>query len=78
MDLLTMTEISKPIDMLLFCPVCGALHIDQPDPVIGWSNPPHKSHLCLNCGVVWRPADVPTNGVLRIKTVGKDDTWRNR
>lgn len=41
-----------------------------------WSNPPHRSHLCQNrkCGHIWRPADVPTNGVAAIKTAGtKDD-----
>lgn len=43
-----------------------------------WTNPPHKSHLCHNCYAVWRPADVPTNGVAQIKTRGKEDnTWTN-
>lgn len=43
-----------------------------------WTNPPHKSHLCHQCGAVWRPADVPTNGVAQIKTRGKrDNTWTN-
>lgn len=40
-----------------------------------WTNPPHKSHLCHNCGVIWRPADVTTNGVAAIKTRGSDDNW---
>jgi hypothetical protein len=43
-----------------------------------WSNKPHKSHLCLKlddgCGHVWRPADVPTEGVTEIATKGKDDS----
>lgn len=39
-----------------------------------WTNPPHRSHLCLGCGYVWRPADVPTNGVHSISTVGKNDS----
>lgn len=39
-----------------------------------WSNPPHRSHLCGVCGFIWRPADVPTNGVAATKTKGKDDT----
>lgn len=38
-----------------------------------WTNPPHRSHLCRHCGTIWRPADVPTNGVERIKTRGKAD-----
>lgn len=63
----------EPIDMLLWCPRCRAQHIDRPDG--WWRNPPHKSHLCNFCGLIWRPADVPTNGVSTIKTRGKDDTW---
>lgn len=43
-----------------------------------WTNPPHKSHLCRRedggCGAVWRPADVPTNGVQAVSR-GKADTW---
>jgi hypothetical protein len=69
----------KPTDVVLHCPVCGRLHIDQPNPTIGWTNPSHKSHLCRvedgGCGTVWRPADVPTNGVERVQTRGKADTW---
>ena len=74
----------KPIDMLLFCPKCGVQHIDAPErvsdgrPVLyadAWTNPPHRSHLCHSCGTIWRPADVPTNGVAAIQTRGKADTW---
>lgn len=39
-----------------------------------WKNPPHRSHLCHNCGFQWRPADVHTNGVEAIKTRGQNDT----
>lgn len=72
-----------PIDMVLHCPKCGLQHIDAPDPAPRytswkqfdhWTNPPHRSHLCKTCGWVWRPADVPTNGVLAVKTVGKNDS----
>jgi hypothetical protein len=38
-----------------------------------WMNRPHRSHLCHGCGHVWRPADVPTNGVAAVKTKGKND-----
>lgn len=76
----------KPIDMVLFCPACHNQHIDAPDePYYGgmtdaagfhprWDNPPHRSHLCQYCKFVWRPADVPTNGVASIKTQGKNDS----
>ena len=77
---------NDPIDMVLYCPNCGTQHVDAPEPAkpwtydpetvyVSWSNPPHRSHLCHGCGCVWRPADVPTNGVAAIKTVGKADTW---
>ena len=66
---------SGPIDMILHCPACGLQHVDEPDErTPGWKNPPHKSHLCHGCGHIWRPADVPTNGVRAIKTVGKNDS----
>ncbi len=39
-----------------------------------WTNPPHKSHLCHGCEHIWRPADVPTNGVAAITTKGKADS----
>lgn len=39
-----------------------------------WRNPPHRSHLCGACGHIWRPADVPTNGVPAVKTRGKADS----
>ena len=63
------------IDMLIYCPKCGIQHIDEPHE--GWTNPPHRSHECqnLDCGIIFRVADVPTNGVKEIKTRGKTDTW---
>lgn len=62
-----------PIDMILICPRCHTQHVDAPSK--GWTNPPHRSHLCLNCGWIWRPADVPTNGVEKIKTIGEKDSF---
>lgn len=64
-----------PIPMVLHCPVCTEQHIDAAEPETGWTNPPHKSHLCHWCGTVWRPADVPTTGVTATVTKGKADTW---
>lgn len=72
----------EPIPMVLHCPSCGLQHIDAPDSAPQfvsvddvWTNPPHRSHLCCRCGTVWRPADVPTNGVERIATQGKGDKF---
>jgi len=64
---------AAPIDMVLYCPQCGAQHIDRPTK--DWDNPPHRSHLCHACGCVWRPADVPTTGVRAVNTCGQADTW---
>jgi hypothetical protein len=78
---------AAPIDMVLHCPKCGKQHIDKPNTLVPlvhqesgtvvdelWTNPPHRSHLCHGCGYVWRPADVPTNGVAAVKTKGKADS----
>jgi hypothetical protein len=73
---------TQPIDMVLHCPKCGLQHIDAADDhpelrdlrVKPWTNPPHRSHLCHGCGHIWRPADVPTNGVRAVLTKGKDDS----
>ena len=81
---------TDPVDMVLHCPACGMQHIDAPEDertetihhgpdvidevVVGWENPPHRSHLCHGCGHIWRPADVPTNGVESVKTKGKADS----
>ncbi|KVX62440.1 hypothetical protein [Burkholderia stagnalis] len=79
------TPAAAPIPMLLFCPRCGTQHVDAPEtklddqddrvPITTWTNPPHRSHLCHACGIIWRPADVATVGVAAIETRGKADTW---
>lgn len=50
-----------------------------PGEVVGWTNPPHKSHLCRRedggCGCIWRPANVPTNGVAKLEAIGRADTF---
>ncbi len=67
-------EDSAPVRMVMFCPACGLQHVDAPDErTPGWTNPPHKSHLCHGCGFIWRPADVPTEGVAAIETRGEKD-----
>ena len=63
----------NPIPMVLHCPECRAQHIDKPDPERGWTNPPHRSHECQECGYIWRPADIPTSGVKSIATRGTHD-----
>ena len=65
---------AQPLPMILYCPGCGAQHIDAPDVAKGWENPPHRSHECQACGYVWRPADVPTAGVARLATRGQRDS----
>lgn len=48
-----------PIPMILTCPVCCARHIDEG----GFATKVHTTHACQGCGLVWRPAIVPTVGV---------------
>ena len=81
-------NLRAPINMVLHCPKCSMQHIDAPEPsmqaadaaIYGgdwpdrWTNPPHRSHLCHFCGYIWRPADVPTNGVPAVTTKGKADS----
>lgn len=47
------------IPMLLWCPSCGARHIDVGE----FAKRPHHTHACQNCGMVWRPAILSTCGV---------------
>lgn len=56
-------QASKPVPMLLACPACHAQHVDEPDPAMNWTNPPHRKHLCRQCGALWRPANILTTGV---------------
>jgi hypothetical protein len=53
------TNTSKPIPMLLWCPNCWERHIDAAE----FATKPHHTHACQICGMVWRPAIVPTVGV---------------
>jgi hypothetical protein len=48
-----------PVPMILTCPTCKARHVDVGEFAIK----PHHTHACQNCGMVWRPAIVPTVGV---------------
>lgn len=59
--------------VLSLCKICRKGESELSEPC--WTNPPHKSHLCHYCSTIWRPADVPTNGVAEIKTRGEKDTW---
>jgi hypothetical protein len=45
--------------MLLWCPQCGERHIDEGE----FATKIHHTHACQHCGMVWRPAVVPTVGV---------------
>lgn len=67
--------------MILKCPVCKGRHIDEPNEAIGWTNPPHKTHLCTHCGHLWRPHEYPTVGVsdedwLAFMGSLTDDDWK--
>lgn len=53
-------KLDEPIPMVLYCPKCGTLHIDQG---IWATTRIHRSHLCASCGHIWRPHDKATVGV---------------
>jgi len=48
-----------PIPMRITCPDCGQLHIDEGE----FATRSHHTHACQHCGLVFRPAVVPTVGV---------------
>ena len=54
-------KIGEPdaIPMILTCPSCGVRHIDKGE----FATKLHRDHACQSCGLVWRPAKVPTVGV---------------
>jgi hypothetical protein len=58
-----MQELYKvPIPMILHCPECGHQHIDEGE----WATRPHKNHLCQFCDHLWKPAIIPTVGVINL------------
>lgn len=76
-----MQHVDKPDDRCKMgggCDESGRCYAESqgvPERCERWTNPPHRSHLCHACGTIWRPADVPTNGVAELKTQGKAGTW---
>lgn len=54
----------EPVPMHLECPKCGTVHVDTWDDAgTDWAVRPHKTHLCLHCGNLWKPFEFPTVGV---------------
>ena len=47
------------IEMLLWCPSCGARHVDEGE----FATKPHHTHACQTCGMCWRPSVRYTCGV---------------
>ena len=56
---------ADPVPMLLFCPRCGVQHVDKEKGA--WTNPPHATHTCAGCGLLWRPSNVNTAGVASLE-----------
>ncbi len=55
---------TPPLPVLLFCPMCKKQHIDKLEPDgIDWRTRPHRKHLYLGCGHVWKPCALHTVGV---------------
>lgn len=59
-----------PIHMLLWCPQCGERHVDIKE----FATKPHHTHACQDCGMVWRPAIVPTVGVFFLPGFKNEET----
>lgn len=59
----------KPVPMILYCPMCTERHIDQGE----FETKVHHTHSCQSCGHTWRPAVVPTVGVMFLPGF-KDET----
>lgn len=53
----TITELHRPIPLILNCPGCRERHIDKE------TFPLHHTHACQHCGFVWRPSLLDTIGV---------------
>lgn len=65
------------IPMFLTCPLCCARHIDEGE----FATKVHHTHSCQECGLTWRPAVVPTVGVLFLPSFKSEpskvnETWR--
>jgi hypothetical protein len=67
-------QLSDPIEIVIHCPECGEQHIDEPVVSLGWTNPPHRTHLCEFCGITWRPCSRHTVGVASVPQ-GPKSTW---
>ena len=52
-------SIVEPVAMILTCPSCSTRHVDEGE----FATRVHHTHACQSCGMVWRPAIVPTVGV---------------
>lgn len=51
--------VATPVPMLIYCPECGARHIDEG----AFATKSHHTHACQTCGACFRTAIVPTVGV---------------
>ncbi len=58
-----------PIPMVLHCPICSLLHVDEN----GWELRQHRTHQCQGCGYEWRPCSRPTVGVAAIASPGQGE-----
>lgn len=71
---------TAPVPLAIDCPACGKEHVDTVDPVTGidWATRSHKTHLCLHCGVLFKPYDHATVGIALTRTEAEQavlDAW---
>jgi len=60
---------------VLYGPRCKEIHVDAPEPDTGWRNPPHKTHRCHYCELLFRPSDYPTMGIDPREVKTRGDAW---
>jgi len=68
-----MSDQTPPVPMLLWCPSCGERHYDEGE----FATKPHHTHACQHCGMVWRPALVPTAGVKFLPGFKNEELFKN-
>lgn len=65
---------ARPVAMVLHCPNCSALHVDEGE----WATRSHKTHQCQNCMHEWRPFEYATVGVSAMPVAFYDPNDDNR
>jgi len=69
-----LTNEPLPTPLLMFCPRCREQHVDRS--TADWANPPHATHKCEHCGLLWRPSNHHTTGVAHLEATEEQHVER--